>query len=992
MNAEAHRSPAFDVFLSYNSTDKPNVRALAELLRGRCIKVWLDEDEIAPGRPWQKALEDGINTSRTGAVLVGKDGLGPWENEEMRSLLSQAVGQGRPVIPVLLPGAPEVPSLPAFLAQRKWVDLRAGLSEKSVDDLVWGITGQKPTNSEILPSQVSAATAPPSGGCIFRHAPEKLVGREKELATLDNVWNHRSTHIITIVAWGGVGKTSLVAHWMISRDVWKRPDFERVFDWSFYSQGTREQGAVSADTFIAEVLKQFGDEPMARSGASPWDKGARLAKLVGDKRSLLVLDGLEPLQYAPGPGMGGKLKDPALEALLKGLAQRNTGLCIVTTREPVGDLKPFNDTTVQEWHLEHLSDEAGAELLFRAGVRRAGRTEIEADDQELKDTVREVRGHALTLNLLGCYLARAYGGDIRRRDQVKFSKADVRIQGGHAFRVMAAYEKLLAQAGEDGTRQLAVMRMLGLFDRPAGAGCLAALRSDPPIAGLTEPLVDLPEEDWNLAVSALADYALVSVQPDQCATQNPQSAIDCHPLIREYFAARLKEHSLTAWRGGHQKLFSYLRAHSDRRPRQLAEMMASFQAVMHGCYAGQYERALGLFRQRIRQKDKNVSVWNLGAFVADFATLRCFFADDGKPSARLCASARAYVFNEVGADLRALGRFEEAHTMIEAAVAIQEEVASRSTAGNRCRAHARLANYWGNKASLHSAIGTVAEAKEAAECGLGAADISEDALRRITTRAALGHALHKMKRFAEAQQFFDEASKINRNWSPRLHGLHGARYCTLLLDLGNYSEVRDYVNDTLPWVERNRFQREIALDHLNRGWALSHIEGPYCPQAEQDLDDAVDILRQTGYQQYVPQALIIRSLFYWRRGLTGDRASVRAAWDDLNEAYGIVHRTGNLIAECDALCVEGRLWLDAHNVDQGVRCAKRLEELIVRTGYELRTFDHGLLQAWIAILRCRPDDGRKILRELRKETVEVGYRARDEDIDLIWRLLEEGDS
>ena len=43
----------FDVFLSHNSDDKSVVRDLAEKLKARGIKVWLDEWELVAGRPWR---------------------------------------------------------------------------------------------------------------------------------------------------------------------------------------------------------------------------------------------------------------------------------------------------------------------------------------------------------------------------------------------------------------------------------------------------------------------------------------------------------------------------------------------------------------------------------------------------------------------------------------------------------------------------------------------------------------------------------------------------------------------------------------------------------------------------------------------------------------------------------------------------------------------------------------------------------------------------
>ncbi len=110
------------------------------------------------------------------------------------------------------------------------------------------------------------------------------------------------------------------------------PGCDAVFAWSFYSQGTREQTAGSSDAILAEALTFFGDRAMAGSAQGAFDKGRRLAQLVGQRRALLILDGLEPLQYAPTSPTPGEIRDPGLAALLKGLAATSHGLCVVTTR------------------------------------------------------------------------------------------------------------------------------------------------------------------------------------------------------------------------------------------------------------------------------------------------------------------------------------------------------------------------------------------------------------------------------------------------------------------------------------------------------------------------------------------------------------------------------------------------------------------------------------------------------------------------------------
>jgi TIR domain len=153
-------SQIFDVFLSHNSRDKPAARDLADHLARFGIAAWLDERELVPGKPWQEALEEVVRTSRSAAVLVGKDGIGPWHNREMRACLSEFVDRELPVIPVLLPNASGIPELPIFLKQFMWVDLRNGITEEGLAQLKWGITGVRPNSA--IRGLTTVATVPKS--------------------------------------------------------------------------------------------------------------------------------------------------------------------------------------------------------------------------------------------------------------------------------------------------------------------------------------------------------------------------------------------------------------------------------------------------------------------------------------------------------------------------------------------------------------------------------------------------------------------------------------------------------------------------------------------------------------------------------------------------------------------------------------------------------------------------------------------------------------
>ena len=292
------------------------------------------------------------------------------------------------------------------------------------------------------PRKVSLARLPVTGSQVF--------GREEDLAFLDDAWANPQVNVVSVVAWGGAGKSTLVNHWLRGLAAERYGSAELVFGWSFYRQGTREETA-SADEFIDAALAWFEDSDPRRG--TGWEKGERLARLISQHRTLVVLDGLEPLQNPPG-SQEGRLCEPALQALLRELAAFNHGLCVVTTRLAVADLAEYEGASALRRDLEQLSCEAGAQLLRRLGVR--------GPEAELQRASEEFRGHCLTLTLLDSYLTEAYGGDIRCRQEVSSRLVrDVR-QGAHAQEVMASYQRWWGEGPE-----VSVLRLLGLFDRSA---------------------------------------------------------------------------------------------------------------------------------------------------------------------------------------------------------------------------------------------------------------------------------------------------------------------------------------------------------------------------------------------------------------------------------------------------------------------------------------------------------------------------------------------
>jgi NACHT domain len=446
------------------------------------------------------------------------------------------------------------------------------------------------------PEKISVARLPFTGRDVF--------GREEDIAFLDDAWATQNVNIVIIVAWAGVGKSTLVNHWLRRMAAERYRSADLVFGWSFYRQGTGGDTS-SADEFLDAALNWFGD-PDPQLGTA-WEKGERLAKLVAHRRTLLVLDGLEPLQNPPGP-QEGRVREPSLQALLRELAAFNTGLCVITTRTPVADIADHEHTSALRRDLEHLSSDAGAKLLRALGVK--------GHQSELRSASEEFSGHCLALTLLGSYLTDAYDGDIRCRSELSGHLAhDVR-QGVHARKVMESYQIWFGEGPE-----LSVLRILGLFDRPADEKALGTLLKPPAIRGLTESLTDLSPTEWRMLISRLRRARLL-------AEEDPHHPgyLDSHPLVREYFGDQLRGERTDAWQESNQRLYNHYRSLAPQLPDSFREMEPLFLAVICGCKAGLFREALHeVYIPRIQRGNASFAANVLGARGTLLSVLAHFF-------------------------------------------------------------------------------------------------------------------------------------------------------------------------------------------------------------------------------------------------------------------------------------------------------------------------------------------------------------------------------
>ncbi|MGF2039411.1 MAG: GUN4 domain-containing protein [Nostoc sp. CmiVER01] len=145
-----------DVFLCHNSKEKAEVEKIRALLLQEGIDAWLDKYDFEPFRHWQDQLEEIIPQVKAVAVFIGSSGVGPWADIEMKEFLVEFAKNHKLRIGlVILPGCPDklINTVPRFLKGFHWVDFRLQ-NPDPMEQLIWGITGQKPKTQPINLSQL----------------------------------------------------------------------------------------------------------------------------------------------------------------------------------------------------------------------------------------------------------------------------------------------------------------------------------------------------------------------------------------------------------------------------------------------------------------------------------------------------------------------------------------------------------------------------------------------------------------------------------------------------------------------------------------------------------------------------------------------------------------------------------------------------------------------------------------------------------------------
>jgi tetratricopeptide (TPR) repeat protein len=734
------------------------------------------------------------------------------------------------------------------------------------------------------------------------HLPETpyeyLVGRNDELKRLDDAWNDAKTNVVSLIAEGGAGKSALVNEWLKRLQTDNYRGAEVVLGWSFYSQGTKKR-ATAADEFLNWALDKFSIKLETTSAIA---KGEAIAEAMMKYRVLLVLDGVEPLQHGLDTQLG-QLKDQGLRALLRRLVatppESRHSLIMLTSRLAVKDIARWRDSPAPIIDVNRLSDEAGAALLRDNGVW--------GTEKQLKAAADNFAGHPLALGLLASFLKETQKGDVRRRDHIRAYLADPASPlHDHARRVMESFEK---EWLADQPVLLAIMQVVGLFDRPATRKSLFALRKGPAIKGLTEIIVGLDDKKWNRAVARLREAKLLS---PNIVTLTDE--IDAHPLVREWFGEHLRETNHDAWATAHGRLYEHLRnATTEGNASTLAELAPLYQAIGHGCRAGRHSEALAdIYVSRIcRETDfthnRFYSINSLGAVNSDLAALSWFFEEPYyAPVPQLQRSDQAFVQGLAGTFLRLVGRLREAlpaeRASLESTVVAKDWENSAIGANNLSQAMVLLGD-------LSAALPVASRAIEYAD------QASVDKLL-IDATANYGFCLFSLGRFGDAEAAFRRSEELQGQLdytTPFLYTLRGQQYCELLLAKRLFRETYERAETMGNIAKQNNWIADVAYDSLiafraQMGCALQNLDAlqssddaGFVKNADVRINKVIEDSYASGNLEFVARSILTRAAF---RQALGDWAG---AARDLEEVEEIAEPGPMRLFLCDMAIERARL-------------------------------------------------------------------------------------
>ncbi|MCK4856619.1 MAG: tetratricopeptide repeat protein, partial [candidate division Zixibacteria bacterium] len=698
--------------------------------------------------------------------------------------------------------------------------------------------------------------------------PWEWVGREELLDQLNLDWNDADTKVVGLIGFGGEGKSSLASRWIT--DLLQNKDqkqLDGLFWWSFYDRRSTDEFFEAALTYLSGK-----DKDLLMRCKSPNARAHLIAGMLYSGDYLFVLDGLEVMQKQEGDDYGEFGSDDLREFLEYFSAAGHSSFCLITSRAPVFDL--MNHTTFKHRDVTRLSDNEGCSLLEKVGVK--------GGEPDLKKAVELWDGHALTLSLIGAYLAKVHNGDIAHLSDIKPPTTDEK-RYERVHRILRRYDKHLTDD------ERAFLLLFSAFRTPVAKTAFdKVFRSKTTEDALNAPIAALSDAEFETLLDRLQTYRILRHDPQE-------KQYTTHPLIRAHYLTLLSRRDSGQTQKTHEQIKDYYLSVAGDLPNYptLDDLIPLIEVVHHACQAGAYDEAYCILSDRIYRGSRFVLPNELGAWETDRTLLSEFFpeGDTSQEPQTNEPGAKSLVLNEVGLCLMCLGRLSEAVPLYGRGAQMAKEL------GNLSNASAAYQNL----ADLYAYLGRLAESAQAATEALQLAHRAEHKLGERNSLGYQARAAHLCGDLETADTAFQQAEALEREIDPDkryLYSNRGIFHGDNLRRVGKADCARKVTEANLEICERNHWAFQISMCHRVLG-DLAADAGDN-ERARRHYEAALKIARSITLQHVLIEVLLARGRWQAKQAVkTSEHATLQQAFSDLNEALGYADKGGFRIYEAD---------------------------------------------------------------------------------------------
>lgn len=698
-----------------------------------------------------------------------------------------------------------------------------------------------------------------------------FVGRTHMLKTLTEWWHNPEVQVSALIGWGGTGKSALARKWFDSREE-NDVKTDGVFWWGFYRNPY-------LDRFLDSLLNYLSQ---GRTDISQlkgmYAKVEKIEEFILEGAHLIVLDGLEEMQKGETTDEFGCMVHWELSELLKYFADaKDKGLCLITTRYPLTDIKNYEGSSYQTLEVEQLSQKDAMALFAKTGVR--------GTQEEIAAVTEEYKGHALSLTLLANYVAQDFGGDINKAKEIPKFYSDSEA-GGKAHRILLWYEKQLTE------EQRSFMKIFSLFRREITEEDFERVFRTKMEIDINNALMDMRPFSFHRLVDNLQDRRLISKSSDNTYTT--------HPLIKNYFESIFDTEDRKLC---HKRIYQYLGEHAKEHPKTLEEMQPLFEQIYHGCQANMYQEAFDLYWQNIQRKEEYFLIYKLGAWDTCLNIIKNFFEQGDFQADPLIPSARtkAELISTAGLAMKMLGRLEEPEALYNRAIEL-----------NISQKDWRNASIdYLNITLLQMLAGQLNERKETTRKVIRLTRKANEIEYECYSTAYFAHTLFLLGETKKAIRWFEEANKLQMRYDPivkYLYSIRGVLYADFILALGKTERALEITRDNLKISKRRNLVNDINLCYRSLASIFRHLQE--LEEAEEYATNAVSGAKKTGRPDIEVEALLELAMIKLAHGLLQDTKEI------LNTASKICKRCGFRLYEPEVEIIQGKSCLSLGDFEQ----------------------------------------------------------------------------